>query len=1022
MKSASYLALGVFAMLAAAAVPSFAQDSMWDFVYNGDKLPQQIIEEGGTDWQPRSGEINGRPKYESIIASPEAQVGGLWSRLDDNSEDPNAPGSSAWARGYLFGTDRYDEWTGKMTLVLRIKDLGTDSQKSVVDITNKSGNYWTLGHVAESDEGPAGWEFGQTNDSRNANGLSDIRTDATGRFVVIRIVIIDTIPGDNHSLIKAWQDGQLVYESSRTDDIPAGEFGEIAFRRTSGGSPQKMEIDWVRMSFQNAWEPGQGPSTPNGPSDFPSWDFTYYGDKLPQEIIDEGGTDWQPRADEVNGRPKYESILFSSEAQVGGIWSRQDDNSEDPDAPGSSAWARGYLFGTDLYDQWTGRMTLVMRIKDMGSNAQKSVMDITNAAGEYWTLGQAPADTGGEAGWNFGQTNDGRNANGLSNVRTGASGKFVVIRIVVIDDVAGDGQSLIKGWQDGKLVYESPRTSDIGPGEFGEIAFRRTSGGSEQHMQIDWVLMKFGEAWEPGSGGNTPAGQLDGAGANVVNFPNPDLVNGAVSLDAFGWMRTVHDPSTGVGINPLFAVDQNNIPTELSMFYLGFDAYRDLEVVANDKDVLTGVMALDKYAAVHPYSVQDPGENVSGPGVPSNPPRIDYFADVSNYNANNPGSPVFLPYFGGYDDSGNFQGLDLDILGINQFRGGDNAIARDIEVAIDWHSTTNAFQGYYLLDAFAGVHYVNNAEVLAFLDRPENRDVLVPKVTNSLGVPIVQEPAGYGKFHDIFGFKPKYVQDYVGANPTFQDKEARAQAPYFYGLPIARDLEVMVSFSGITAPSGEDLITDSQRRNQKAIDEGIDVDALFQPIAMSPERANVSSPKFAPSVAQTTGYAILDGFGGVHTLLEDANENPIPAPWETVETGMIDPSVDAPYFFPVDLAVDLELFPNGAGFALLTRLGEVFVVNAPGSQAEDNFVMPGMEKKLPFFGFDAARNLVLVPDKEGKIAGMYVVDRFGTVHAAGQAPSMPSQILYFVNGYSQDLEISPYARPVTAAQNVTAPQ
>ena len=122
---------------------------------------------------------------------------------------------------------------------------------------------------------------------------------------------------------------------------------------------------------------------------------------------------------------------------------------------------------------------------------------------------------------------------------------------------------------------------------------------------------------------------------------------------------------------------------------------------------------------------------------------------------------------------------------------------------------------------------------------------------------------------------------------------------------------------------------------------------------------------------------------------------------------MIDPSVNAPYFFPVDVAVDLEIFPNGAGFALLTRLGEVFIVNTPGTQTEDNFVVPGMEKRLPFFGFDAARNLVLVPDKEGKIAGMYVVDRFGTVHAAGQAPSMPSQILYFVNGYSQDLEISP---------------
>jgi len=327
-----------------------------------------------------------------------------------------------------------------------------------------------------------------------------------------------------------------------------------------------------------------------------------------------------------------------------------------------------------------------------------------------------------------------------------------------------------------------------------------------------------------------------------------------------------------------------------------------------------------------------------------------------------------------------------------------------------------------MLDAFAGIHYVNNAEVLAFLYRPENRDVLVPRLTNSLGQPIVQEPVGHLKFHEIFGFKPKYVQDYVGTNPTIQDLEARAQAPYFYGLPIARDLEVMVTFRGITAPSGEDLITDSLRRNQKAIDEGIDVNTLFQPIAMNPDRANPSSPNFAPAVAQTCGYAILDGFGGVHTLLEDADQNPIPAPWETIETGMIDPSVNAPYFFPVDLAVDIEIFPNGAGFALLTRVGQVFVVNAPGTTAADNFVVPGMEKRLPFFGFDAARDLTLVSNKEGKIAGMYVVDRFGTVHAAGQAPSLPSEILYFVNGYSQDLEISPYGRPVTAASSVTAPQ
>jgi len=513
MKVSHYVVLGALAILMAAAVPSGAQDNAWDFVYNGDKLPQQIVDEGGTDWLPRDGETNGRPKYESVVLSDESQVGGIWSRQDDNSEDPSAPAdASAWARGYLFGADKYSKFSGKLTLVFRIKEMGTTSvAKSVLDIMGlKDGakyDFWTLGQVAADTAGPAGLIFGQTNDTRNKNGLSDVRTGGHNEWVTVRINIVDTTPGDGKSRMKAWQDGVLVYDAVRGDDLTA--LGEIAFRRTSGGNAQQMEIDWIRASFEDAYAPGSGPETPNGQTDQPAWDFVYYGNELPQAIVDRGGANWTARSGETNGRPKYESIDLSNEAQIGGLWSRIDDNSADPNAAAdSSAWARGYNFGTDAYDKWNGRMTLILRIKDLGTNAIKSVMDIrgvkAGAAFDYWTLGHAAADATGVAGWIFGQTADSRNANGLSDVRTGGFNKFVIIRITVTDDIPGDGQSTIRAWQDGALVYESTRTDDISAGEFAEIAFRRTSGGSEQKMQIDWVLMKFGNSWQPGAGGQTP--------------------------------------------------------------------------------------------------------------------------------------------------------------------------------------------------------------------------------------------------------------------------------------------------------------------------------------------------------------------------------------------------------------------------------------------------------------------------------------------------------------------------------------
>ena len=190
---------------------------------------------------------------------------------------------------------------------------------------------------------------------------------------------------------------------------------------------------------------------------------------------------------------------------------------------------------------------------------------------------------------------------------------------------------------------------------------------------------------------------------------------------------------------------------------------------------------------------------------------------------------------------------------------------------------------------------------------------------------------------------------------------------------------------------------------------------LFTPIRINANRNNISTPEFTPEVAITNGYAILDGYGGVHTLVEDATGNPIPAPWENRLTGAMDPSVDAPWFYPYDLAVDIKIMANNGGYCLLTRTGEVYVVNAVGKTAQDNFVKPGIESELPAFGFDAARSLTLVSNAEGKVVGMYVLDRYGTIHAAGDVTELPSKTLFFPDGNAVDLQISPYVHPITDA-------
>ncbi|MBD3267129.1 hypothetical protein GF373_10710, partial [bacterium] len=487
---------------------------------------------------------------------------------------------------------------------------------------------------------------------------------------------------------------------------------------------------------------------------------------------------------------------------------------------------------------------------------------------------------------------------------------------------------------------------------------------------------------------------------NDFDSPIPNFVNGAVSVDRTGHFRTVRQQE--MEFSDLFDVNENGVPTQFynqdEPFFLGFDAYRDLEAIANADDELIGFLALDKFAAVHPFTVTGPS--------------FKYTAGAADYNAGRVAEErVFYPFFGGFENN-EFFGLDLDVLGLKSMRGGDNGIARDIELAVDWRSRTNAFQGYYILDVFGGIHYINDPQVLGLLQEQDYQNDVV-RLSDSEGNAIVEEPEAYQKFHDIFGFRARYMVDYAGSSPTDDDLYG-ARAAYWPGLPVARDLEVMVRFEKMTQPgSDEDLVTQSQQRNALAQSLGIDVNELSTPILIDENRNNYQTPVYAPDVAITNGYAILDGFGGVHTLIEDENGNPIPAPWENQGTGAMDPSVNAPYFGGSDIAVDVEVMANNGGYCLLTRTGDVFVVNAVGMDPEDNFVEPGIETELPFFGFDAARNLTLVNNEQGKVIGMYVVDRFGTIHTAGEVPDMPSNILYFQSENDAiDLEISPYARPV----------
>lgn len=942
-------------------------------------------------------------------------------------------------------------WPGSFTLVGKIRALSVSEDQPVLSVNFSNGTSFTVG------QGPASSD-GTPLNTTGADGLVDgsagfifdlagvagvpVKTWGLNEENIFRITIERssvTVDGAAQQAIAitGYHDGNQVYSGVAV----AEDFGTVASLSVDSPDPAaSFALSWAQASFTSAWAPLEGPATlnelPSGgftSSDSLGWDFVYNADLLPETIVANGDEGWAPRDEETEGHPEYSTIVSSMDAQTGGLWSRLDDNS---DGSGSQPWANGWLFATNKYDEWTGRMTLVIRIRDLGTNSEKSVIDFTTSDGaNYWTLGHVAASADGPAGWEFGQTNDGRNGNGTSSdVRTGGFGEFVTIRIVIVDDTPGDGVSQVWGWQDGELVYQSTRTDDISVGEFGEIAFRRTSGGSPQLMEIDWIAVKFGNAWLPGDGAASPSGLADGDGndfdtptddpaslvddylGGTVDSIEDDLINGVIGLDNFGLIKTVADSSLTAGFNKIFETDRNGMPVNLSIFYLGFDAMRDIEAVPNSESDLTGLILLDRFGGLHNFEVQGPGELASGPGTavtqptvstvgpgiavsaPVNGPRFDYMTEILAYNSGRPeADQVGLPYF--LFDAPQVDGLFTD-----------TAIARDIELAVDWRQATNAFSGYFMMDAFGGVHYVNNA---GLIDLVQNANTPTEFGTDNFGGNANFSTDGIDSFFSVMGFKPIYLEDYAGTDNSFKKR-----APYFSGFPIARDLEVSVRFQQMTTP----VINDSVSRSNLATSLGIDTSALYSPIEIPDERANPSFTTYTPEVAITNGYVIMDGYGGMHSMIEDEAGNPIPAPWEDPASGLAGADTDAPYFLPFDLAVDFELYPNGQGYALLTRTGQVFTVNALGTTREDHFVDAEFDEDVPFFGFDAARDLTLVSGDDGKIIGMYILDRFGTTYAIGDVPAIPGDSLFLPTGSlgeweAHDIELSPYSSPKNSAGN-----
>jgi len=506
------------------------------------------------------------------------------------------------------------------------------------------------------------------------------------------------------------------------------------------------------------------------------------------------------------------------------------------------------------------------------------------------------------------------------------------------------------------------------------------------------------------------------------NFPDASTLNGVAALNVYGGIGFARSVSGPDFFDELWTAQRIPVTEDFLAFpfFFGFNIQRDMDFVADPNDLITGVIVIDGYGGVHTYGETPTASPQFRTGVP------DFHSQTAAYNAShNP--DVYLPYFFPWD------------------------LVRDLEVAPDWRPVTNAYQGYYILDGFGAVHYINNPEVLAMIQTEINNASEDERKNDPL--------IGTKDFFNVFGFRPMYRRHYVPSQEVFDanynpnpaqnpDKvkvrEYLSHAPWVPSdLPqttnhrhsyFAKDLEVSTRFFSISTTH----VTNSMLRRLTASGLGVPETALNTPIAIPTDRSDLTSTNYGRDVALTNGYYLLSSQGIVHSMLEDGNGNPVPAPWENPNNGMFDPRVNAPYF-GFDMAEDLELFPNGLGYALLTSYGEVYLVSAPGATLADSFDLASFSNgdpstMAPYFGFDIARGLELVAyvdranygqpiitspgvdSKHGKIVGFYVIDGFGTLHGVGNVADLPvdgSALPLYSGDLTTDVEVSPLYRPIT---------
>lgn len=549
-------------------------------------------------------------------------------------------------------------------------------------------------------------------------------------------------------------------------------------------------------------------------------------------------------------------------------------------------------------------------------------------------------------------------------------------------------------------MYPSKDSAKV-PMDLAERGFRSLKKQRATHLSV-CRLQRFGSVL-------VVAVSIAVAGAygqvSVIEFPDSNQLNGIATLDTYGGIGLVRSADGPDFFDQLWQF-QRTATTETPLtwpFFVGFDIQRDLDLIADQDDEIVGVVAVDGFGGVHTFSLED----ALGPDYLLGP------NGVLEYNTQHPSSPLGLPYF------------TWDIV-------------RDLELAVDWRAATNSYQGYYILDGFGGVHYVNDAELLAMIQGDLER--ATPEELQS--DPLV----GTEDFFSILGFRPVYRRHFVG--PGFSGTEAEraylSRAPYVQDPNFAKDLEVSARFFTVSSTH----VADSQNRSAIATNLGVTESSLTTPIPINAERADISSQDFGRDVAVTNGYYILSSYGVVHSMVEDGKGNPIPALWEDPNTGLFDPQVKVPYF-GFDVAEALELFPNGLGFALLDAWGGIHLVSAPGAELSDSFDLASFSDTeqdpstlAPYFGFNIGRGLKLVTyvdranygldndsdgeadpvdPKHAKIIGYYVLDGFGTVYGIGDVADIPPNgtvlPLYGVD-VSADLELSPLFRPVTDSVTV----